>query len=123
MEHSGSQDWAVNRSVMLETAPGDIFEMTAWVRGDGEGSFTIGAALYGPDKKVLNWILGAKTVPGGTFGGMKAYVDPESGELTDTPPPGADPLPGDVHVPAGTARPSPVPGGGLMLEDEPKGRD
>ncbi len=67
--------------------------------------------------------VGAKTVPGGTFGGMKAYVDPESGELTDTPPPGADPLPGDVHVPAGTARPSPVPGGGLMLEDEPKGRD
>src|SRR5512145_2359194 len=47
--------------------------------------------------------------------GMKAYVDPETGQLTDRPPPGAPPLPGDVVTP-GTVVEKPAPGGGVELE-------
>ncbi len=47
--------------------------------------------------------------------GMKAYVDPATGELTDRPAPGTPPLPGDVIVPHGTPRDSSVPGGGRLI--------
>ena len=61
-----------------------------------------------------------KTVPGGAQGasGMKAYVDPDTGKLTDSPPPGATPLPGDVLTPP-TAVEKPAPGGGTKLELHP----
>jgi hypothetical protein len=48
-------------------------------------------------------------------GGMKAYVDPETGKLTDHPAPGAEPLPGDVLTPS-TVVEKPAPGGGEELE-------
>jgi hypothetical protein len=46
---------------------------------------------------------------------MKAYVDPETGKLTDKPPPGAEPLPGDVTPPP-TVIERPAPGGGQVLD-------
>jgi len=48
-------------------------------------------------------------------GGMKAYVDPETGKLTDHPAPGAEPIPGDVVTPS-TVVEKPAPGGGTELE-------
>jgi hypothetical protein len=69
--------------------------------------------------------------PADASGGMKAYVDPETGELTETPPPGAEPMPGDLRgVPPGAAE-QPMPGGGAKIhlgddadeeEKEPAGR-
>jgi hypothetical protein len=69
--------------------------------------------------------------PADASGGMKAYVDPETGELTETPPPGAEPMPGDLRgVPPGAAE-QPMPGGGAKIhlgddaddeEEEPAGR-
>ncbi len=53
--------------------------------------------------------------------GMKAYVDPATGKLTDRPAPGTPPLPGDVMVPHGTPRDSSVPGGGRLIG--PEGED
>jgi hypothetical protein len=46
---------------------------------------------------------------------MKAYVDPETGKLTDHPAPGAEPIPGDVVTPS-TVVEKPAPGGGTELE-------
>jgi hypothetical protein len=55
-------------------------------------------------------------------GGMKAYVDPQTGKLIDHPPPGAEPLPGDVLTPT-TVVEKPAPGGGVELELEGKKKD
>jgi hypothetical protein len=49
---------------------------------------------------------------------MKAYVDPETGKLVERPPPGAEPLPGDVVTPP-TAVEKPAPGGGVELDLDP----
>ena len=54
--------------------------------------------------------------------GMKAYVDPETGKLTDKPPPGAEPVPGDVLTPPPTVVERPLPGGGSAI-DMRKGAD
>jgi hypothetical protein len=62
---------------------------------------------------------GAAAAPGA---GMKAYVDPQTGKLTEQPPPGAEPVPGDVLTPpAGVERP--VAGGGTQLDLDPKAGD
>jgi hypothetical protein len=58
---------------------------------------------------------------------MKAYIDPETGKFTDKPPPGAEPLPGDVRTPP-TVVEKPAPGGGVQLDlnpddDEPSTED
>lgn len=52
-------------------------------------------------------------------GRMKAYVDPDTGKLTDHPPPGAEPIPGDVQTPPAAVE-KPAPGGGVELDLNPK---
>jgi hypothetical protein len=56
-------------------------------------------------------------------GGMKAYVDPETGELTDTPPPGAEIEEGDVRMPGKVLGERPAPGGGVILDVDPDETD
>jgi hypothetical protein len=46
--------------------------------------------------------------------GMRAYVDPATGKLTDRPPPGAAALPAASHSGVGLAE-TPAPGGGVMV--------
>jgi len=76
----------------------------------------------------------SKDVPGGTSGtptsgasnvagpaaagdaGMKAYIDPATGNFTDTPPPGTPELPGDAVMPEGPLHEEPAPGGGVMID-------
>jgi len=66
-------------------------------------------------KKANTETPASMAAPAPSSGGMKAYVDPVTGELTDRPPAGTPAGPGDVIVPRGQPRKSPVPGGGVMV--------
>jgi len=57
--------------------------------------------------------------PTGAAAGMRAYVDPETGELLDHPPAGAAPMPAPPAADRSSATPKvkPAPGGGVMIED------
>ncbi|HXV76778.1 MAG TPA: hypothetical protein VD788_10710, partial [Candidatus Polarisedimenticolaceae bacterium] len=51
--------------------------------------------------------------------GMQVHIDPETGEFLDEPPPGTE-LGGDVPTPPSGAVERPAPGGGVMIELQPK---
>lgn len=63
IRHEGHRDWALNRRKSMEVKPGEIYEMSVWIRGEGEGSVTLGATLYGEQQRVLDWAFGGRTVP------------------------------------------------------------
>ena len=57
--------------------------------GAGETAGSEPAAIDAPDSRAQ-----------GSPGGMVVYIDPETGELRDTPAPGTEPVPGgDVRMP------------------------
>jgi len=62
---------------------------------------------------------GTAKPPAAGGAGMQVHIDPETGEFLDEPPPGAD-LGGDVPALPGDAVERPAPGGGVMIELQPK---
>ena len=61
IEHSGSRDWSFNRESQLPVAPGQIYQLSAWVRLQGEGSTTLCVSLHDAQDKVTDWSFGAVT--------------------------------------------------------------
>ena len=61
IEHSGQRDWSLAHSLNLKVQPGEIYELSAWVRVQGAGSVTLGVVTRDTAGKTLNWAYGARS--------------------------------------------------------------
>ena len=62
IEHTGQKNWSLAHSLALKVQPGEIFELTAWVRVQGTGSATLGVVTRDADGKTVNWAFGGRSV-------------------------------------------------------------
>lgn len=68
IEHSGKNDWSLAQQKWLAVEPGQIYELSGWIRGQGEGQANWGVVLRGENEKVIDWIFGGRDVrPGGQW--------------------------------------------------------
>ncbi|MFV1965936.1 MAG: glycoside hydrolase [Pirellulaceae bacterium] len=81
IQHTGSEDWALNQRRRLDVAEGQIYELTGWLRGAGEGSATLCVTLRDPQDRVVSWSFGERTVPAdGPWRQLRArFVIPQNG--------------------------------------------
>ena len=61
VEHTGELDWSLSRADAEPAQPGDIFELSAWVRVRGAGDATLSVVTRDVDRETLNWTHGART--------------------------------------------------------------
>lgn len=61
IEHTGTQDWSFGHRQHFEVKPGEIYELTAWVRVVGDGDATLGVVLYDEKKNAIDWSYGGCT--------------------------------------------------------------
>jgi hypothetical protein len=61
IEHSGGNDWSLAHSLRLDVRPGEIYELSAWVRVRGAGDATLCAIAYDAGGKALDWTLGGRS--------------------------------------------------------------
>ena len=59
IEHVGRQDWSFHQERTLTVKPGQIYELSGWVRVEGEGTTTLSVTLRGANEKVIDWTFGA----------------------------------------------------------------
>ena len=58
IEHTGTQDWSFQQPDRLSVEPGQIYELSGWVRVEGEGNVTLGVILNDPSDKTIDWEYG-----------------------------------------------------------------
>jgi len=58
IEHTGQKDWSLAHSLNLKVQPGEIYELTAWVRVQGPGSATLGVVTRDAAGKTVDWTYG-----------------------------------------------------------------
>jgi hypothetical protein len=61
IEHTGARDWSLQQSDRREVKPGEIYELSGWVRVQGEGDATLGVVLRDPKDEVISWAFGGST--------------------------------------------------------------
>ena len=61
IEHTGSRDWSFGQENPLDVKPGQIYELTAWVRVRGEGTATFCVTLRDAENEVIDWSFGGRT--------------------------------------------------------------
>jgi hypothetical protein len=64
IEHRGDKDWSLGHTLRLRVQPGEIFELSAWVRMEGTGSATLGVVTLDAGEKTLDWSHGSQTARG-----------------------------------------------------------
>jgi hypothetical protein len=62
IEHTGGKDWSFAQLRRISVEPGDLFELSACLRVQGQGSATLGVILYDAEGKALSWDLGGRRV-------------------------------------------------------------
>ena len=55
LEHTGQQDWSFDPDMNVPVRPGDIFQLSAWLKLDGSGSVTLCVVTYDAAGKVITW--------------------------------------------------------------------
>ena len=55
VEHTGQRDWSFDPDVRVSVQPGDIFELSAWVKIEGKGRATICVVTYDAKGAVVNY--------------------------------------------------------------------
>jgi len=60
IEHTGQKDWSLTPSLTLKVQPGEIYELSAWVRVQGAGSAMLCAIARDAGGKVINWAYGGQ---------------------------------------------------------------
>ena len=58
IEHTGTDDWSLHQQRAIKVAPGEIYELSGWVRLEGEGEATLCVTLRGEQDRVLDWSFG-----------------------------------------------------------------
>ncbi len=61
IDHRGQEDWSLAPRGRTAVQPGDLIEMTVWVRVQGSGDATLCAITYGPSGEVVRWTFGGRT--------------------------------------------------------------
>ncbi len=61
IEHTGSRDWSFQQTDRLEVEPGEIYELSGWVRVQGEGDATLCVTLRDTEDEVISWAFGGRT--------------------------------------------------------------
>jgi hypothetical protein len=61
IEHAGQQDWSFQQLAALDVRPGQIYELTGWVRLQGSGSATLCVTLRNAEHAVIDWSYGGQT--------------------------------------------------------------
>jgi len=65
VEHTGSRDWSLTQEAPVGTAPGEVFELSGWVRcEDVGGRVTISVIPYDSEGKVVTWFWGTLSSTG-----------------------------------------------------------
>ena len=59
IEHTGERDWSLASSLVLKVQPGEIYELSAWVRVQGKGGATLGVVSRDAAGKATHWAYGA----------------------------------------------------------------
>ena len=60
--YPGQQDWSFPQAAPLDVQPGDIFELTGWIRITGSGRVALSVILYDADRQAISWSFGGTTV-------------------------------------------------------------
>jgi hypothetical protein len=61
IEHTGSQDWSFQQHRTLDVQPGAIFELSGWVRVEGQGSAELCVTLRDRQENAIDWSFGGRT--------------------------------------------------------------
>jgi hypothetical protein len=61
IEHTGLQDWSLAQRRSLEVKPGQIYELSGWVRVQGRGDTTLCVTLRDAADNVTDWIFAGQT--------------------------------------------------------------
>ena len=61
IEHTGKRDWSLAQATPLKVVPGQIYELTGWVRLEGEGNATLGVTLRDAGDQAIEWIFAGRT--------------------------------------------------------------
>ena len=88
IQHSGSQDWSFQRTKTLAVSPGEIYELTAWVRMQGDGHLDLSCTLRDQDNEVIGWTYGAdqtRTTKGNDWKQLRARFAIPPGGATIQP--------------------------------------
>ena len=64
IEHSSPQDWSLAQEKRIDVKPGEIYELSGWLRTQGEGAAALSVTLYDAKKQVLDWSFGGRDVQG-----------------------------------------------------------
>jgi hypothetical protein len=64
IEHWGKQDWSFDPNAWVDVKSGDLFELEAWVRIQGNGHVTLGVVAYDKRDSVLDWQFAGRTLTG-----------------------------------------------------------
>ncbi|HWQ92398.1 MAG TPA: glycoside hydrolase, partial [Clostridia bacterium] len=65
IDHHGDKDWSFEPHERLSTQPGELYELTAWVRLEGEGTVSLCASTWDAATNVVEWIYGQQTAVAG----------------------------------------------------------
>jgi hypothetical protein len=61
IEHSGLRDWSLQQEKPLSVKPGQIYQLSGWVRVQGQGSTTLCVTLRDAKDQVTDWTFGGAT--------------------------------------------------------------
>ena len=65
IEHTGTRDWSFQQEKPLAVTPGQIYELSGWVRVQGEGTATLCVTLYDGGGEAIDWVFGGRTAHAG----------------------------------------------------------
>jgi hypothetical protein len=65
VEHTGQHDWSLRQQRWVDVQPGQLYELTGWVRVRGEGNTTLCVTLRDGRQAVTGW----------NFAGQTAHAD------------------------------------------------
>lgn len=79
VEHTGQRDWSFDPDVRVSVQPGDIFELSAWVKIEGKGRTTICVVTYDAKGEVVKWMFAGRSRRGDSDWGQirSRFVVPE----------------------------------------------
>ena len=64
LEHAGANDWSFPQEARRAVQPGQIYELSGWVRIEGKGEAALSVALFDAQKEALQWSFAARSVKG-----------------------------------------------------------